>query len=81
MTTAIIMSTSITESKPTSGKLLYRVNQLTAEIGISRAHLYQLVKRGEFPQPIKIGNRAIAWPAQAIEAWIAERAAAAQEAA
>ncbi len=73
------MSTSITESKPTSGKLLYRVNQLTAEIGISRAHLYQLVKRGEFPQPIKIGNRAIAWPAQAIEAWIAERAAAAAQ--
>lgn len=66
------------ESKTTVGKLLYRVNQLTAELGISRAHLYQLIKRGEFPQPIKIGNRTIAWPAQAIEAWIAERAAAAQ---
>lgn len=75
------MTHNIPESKPATGKLLYRVNQLTAEIGISRAHLYQLVKRGEFPQPIKIGDRAIAWPAQAIEAWIAERAAAAQEAA
>lgn len=72
------MTTTTPEIKPATSKLLYRVNQLTAEIGISRAHLYQLVKRGEFPQPIKIGDRAIAWPAQAIEAWIAERAAAAQ---
>lgn len=72
------MTTTTPEIKPAASKLLYRVNQLTAEIGISRAHLYQLVKRGEFPQPIKIGDRAIAWPAQAIEAWIAERAAASQ---
>lgn len=75
------MTTTTPEIKPATSKLLYRVNQLTAEIGISRAHLYQLVKRGEFPQPIKIGDRAIAWPAQAIEAWIAERAAASQGAA
>lgn len=75
------MTTTTPEIKTATSKLLYRVNQLTAEIGISRAHLYQLVKRGEFPQPIKIGDRAIAWPAQAIEAWIAERAAASQGAA
>lgn len=75
------MTTASHESKPTAGKLLYRVNDLIETLGMSRPHIYQLVKRGEFPRPIKLGARAVAWPAQAIEAWIAERAAASQGAA
>jgi prophage regulatory protein len=27
----------------------------------------------EFPRPIRIGKRAVAWPQSAIEAWLAAR--------
>lgn len=75
------MTNTTPESKPAPSKLLYRVHDLVEALGMSRPHLYQLVKRGEFPKPIKLGARAVAWPAQAIEAWIAGRAAEAQGAA
>ncbi|MCK0511944.1 helix-turn-helix transcriptional regulator [Aromatoleum buckelii] len=31
------------------------------------------VARGEFPAPLKIGARAIAWPRSELQAWIASR--------
>lgn len=70
------MPATQSESKTTS-KLLYRADDLTKMLGFGKAHLYSLMKRGEFPQPIKIGQRAVAWPAQTIETWLSERMAAA----
>lgn len=72
------MTNPTPENKPTTGKLLYRADDLIELLGFGRAHLYNLMKRGEFPQPIKIGHRAVAWPAQAIDTWLAERMAAAE---
>lgn len=70
------MPATQSESKA-ANKLLYRADDLIEMLGFGRAHLYNLMKRGEFPQPIKLGHRAVAWPAQTIEAWLAERMAAA----
>ena len=41
--------------------------------GLNRATIYEMVNRGDFPKPCKIGARAIAWPEDEIEAWAAER--------
>lgn len=41
--------------------------------GLKRSHIYALALRGDFPQPIKIGARASAWPASQVHEWIAER--------
>jgi prophage regulatory protein len=38
-------------------------------------HLAQAVRRGEFPRPVKIGKRAIAWLESDLQAWLAERIA------
>ena len=43
-------------------------------VGISRAHAYELMLRGEFPRPLKIG-RASRFLVSEIDAWIAERIA------
>lgn len=43
--------------------------------GLNRATIYEMVDRGDFPKPAKIGARAIAWPENEIEAWAAERLA------
>ena len=41
--------------------------------GLSRSSIYEMMDKGEFPRPIRIGKRAVAWPQSAIEAWLSER--------
>ena len=43
--------------------------------GYSRAALYAAMLRGEFPRPVKIGRRAVAWPRSVVDAWIEKRKA------
>jgi prophage regulatory protein len=46
--------------------------------GLSRSTLYARVKTGEFPVPVKLGARSVAWPVESVRAWIADRIAAAK---
>lgn len=62
-------------STPTLGRLL-RKRALLERLGISAATLYRLIQRGEFPRPVKIGARAVAWREDAAAAWLAGREAA-----
>ena len=41
--------------------------------GFSKASIYRLMASGEFPTPIRLGVRAVAWRASDIEAWLASR--------
>ena len=45
--------------------------------GLSRTRLYEQENAGKFPKPAKLGpqSRAIAWPENEIQDWIAERLA------
>ena len=44
--------------------------------GLSRAWIYAAMQRGDFPRPVRIGRRAVAWPKSAVDAWIEDRMAA-----
>ncbi|MFT6607142.1 MAG: prophage regulatory protein [Halocynthiibacter sp.] len=41
--------------------------------GLSRSTIYAMMDAGEFPRPIRIGKRAVAWPKSAVTAWLADR--------
>lgn len=41
--------------------------------GLSRTTIYEMMKRDQFPRPIKITGKAVAWPESAISAWLASR--------
>jgi len=41
--------------------------------GFKRAHLYQLMKEGKFPKPIRLGIRAVGWDSVEVDEWIAAR--------
>lgn len=47
------------------------------QTALSRANVYRLVKLGEFPAPVKLGQhaRASAWVGTEVDAWIAQRIA------
>lgn len=42
-------------------------------VRLSKSQLYNLMKQGSFPRPIKVGGRSVAWPEPEIEAWLQQR--------
>ena len=44
-----------------------------AATGLSRSTIYDMMDRNEFPRPVRIGRRAVAWPESVVNAWLAER--------
>ena len=41
--------------------------------GLSRTTIYALMARGDFPKPVKLTGKAVAWPESAIASWLASR--------
>jgi prophage regulatory protein len=41
--------------------------------GLSRSTIYEWMKRGEFPQPVKLGARLVAWRESDLTAWLESR--------
>lgn len=64
-----------TYSLAVSGLALLRLPEVRRRTGISRSELYRRVCAGTFPRPVKVGERASAWPAEEVDAWIAARVA------
>ena len=52
---------------------IMRLPQVQATTGFGRAWIYELMKRGDFPQAQKIGLRAVGWDSALIEAWVAKQ--------
>lgn len=56
----------------------YRVlrrREVEQRVGMARSSLYAAVARGEFPRPVKLGGRSVAWIEREIAEWIAARIA------
>lgn len=66
-----------TQVAPEAGAhMLIRLPGVIARTGLSRSTLYRLASLGQFPRPIKLGERSSAWNSTEIDAWIADRIAA-----
>ncbi len=53
-------------------KRLLRLPEVLSRTGLSRSTLYA---DQQFPKSVKVGQRAVAWPEDEIEAWINARIA------
>ncbi len=67
----------------TSGEPLYlqslrllRLPEVKARTGYSRSEVYRRIAAGDFPAPVKLGDRASAWPEHEVNAWCLARIAA-----
>lgn len=58
---------------PTTPDRLLRRSSVEEITGLSKASIYRLMDEGSFPHPVRIGNRAVAWPQSAIVEWIEAR--------
>ncbi len=59
-------------SASTADRLL-RLDEVAARTGLGRTTIYRKMREGSFPEPLKIGARAVRWPESEIEEWLATR--------
>ena len=52
---------------------LLRLNDVISQVGMKRSWIFQQVKDGNFPKPIKLGAHAIAWRESDIVDWVNTR--------
>lgn len=55
---------------------IIRPAQLPAKTGLSRATIYRMMNRGDFPLPIVLSPGAVGWPENVIRKWRSDRATA-----
>ena len=41
--------------------------------GLSRSTIYDLMAKGQFPRPVRLTAKAVAWPESVIADWLAQR--------
>ena len=54
---------------PTADRLL-RLPEVMTRTGLSRSTIYRKMREGSFPEPLKLGVRAVGWRESDIEAWM-----------
>lgn len=59
--------------QPQLQRHIMRRNEVERKTGFKRAHIYNLMKGGKFPQAKRIGLRAVGWDSLEIEQWVADR--------
>lgn len=59
-------------ARPSPGAI-WRLPRVESETGLRKSTLYKLMQDGEFVDSVKLSARCVGWPAQAVEAWIADR--------
>ena len=47
-----------------------RQKEVSETIGFSRGHLYRMIAQKRFPEPFKMGRRAVGWRESEVQAWI-----------
>ena len=52
---------------------LLRLSEVLARCGLSRSSLYRMMRDGSFPEPLKVGVRAVRWRESEIEVWLETR--------
>lgn len=52
---------------------ILRRKQVEKRTGLSRSTIYLRIQEGTFPKPINLGERAVGWLENEIEAWLAAR--------
>ena len=54
---------------------ILRLPEVVAKTGLSRSTIYAQIAKGEFPQGIRLGDKARGWLSDELNAWINEKVA------
>ncbi len=63
------------QTSQTLGPRLYSQPDVTARCRVSRSQIYNLMQRGQFPQPVlRLGPKFTRWSASDVDAWASDPA-------
>jgi prophage regulatory protein len=57
------------------GRIFLRMRQVLAKTGLATSSLYELIDQGQFPAPVPLSDRRVAWVLDEVDAWIEARIA------
>jgi prophage regulatory protein len=63
-----------TQFMTSSPETLLRRRSVEARTGLTKAAIYRLMPTGDFPLPVDIGPKTVAWKESEVNAWIDSRA-------
>ncbi|WP_414462712.1 helix-turn-helix transcriptional regulator [Hyphomicrobium sp. DY-1] len=61
------------EQSQISPDRILRIRGVLEKVPFGQSKIYEMVAAGEFPAPVRIGSRSVAWRESEIDAWIASR--------
>jgi prophage regulatory protein len=64
---------SVERNTPVGTIQVLRLPQVCQVTGLGRSMIYQLEARKGFPNRIRIGQRAVGWIAEEVQAWLKDR--------
>ena len=67
------MISNVRNASNNSDRHFLRLPDVKRQVGLGRSAIYEKVKRGEFPAPVSLGARAVAWLSDEIAAWMDAR--------
>lgn len=58
---------------------ILRAREVRERTGLSRSTIFLKIKKGEFPEGVSLGDRAVGWRSDEIDHWITSRVSAASQ--
>lgn len=54
-------------------KMVYSIEDLKEQIGLSKWTVYDLIKKGEFPRPVQLSTNRVGWRDADLRNWLEQR--------
>jgi prophage regulatory protein len=67
------MVSKIQNDSTSFSRRFLRLADVKQQVGLGRSAIYQKVKSGDFPAPVNLGARAVAWVSDEVDAWVDRR--------
>ena len=67
------MSIEQTQTRDKQPSDLIRIKEVMSMTGLSRSSIYTYKNKGEFPSPIQLSSRSVAWVRVDVEQWILDK--------
>jgi prophage regulatory protein len=62
----------VERAKPVQHRLI-KLPEVLKMSGLSRTALYERIRAGDFPTPVKLSERSVAWLQSEVNAWIEDK--------
>lgn len=59
----------MSEAAPARSNRFLKITDVVAETSLSRATIYRLIAKGDFPSPIRVSPQRVAWSESSVQGW------------